>query len=356
MRAVCRMPGDEAMARLAAMDLALIWFLLLGVLLAGYAVLDGFDLGVGTLHPLAKTDHERRVFLNSIGPVWDGNEVWLVTFGGALFAAFPNAYATAFSAFYLPFMFLLFALIFRGVAIEFRSKRESRVWRAVWDAAFFLSSSTSLLLFGVAVGAIMQGLPIDADGEFTGDLLHLVTPYGLLVGAFTLAVMSLHGACWLRMKTEGDLQARLKRWVWTLSGLFFVLYMLTTIATLVGIPHATANFERFPWAWGVVVVNVLAAANVPRATWRNRPLEAFLSSAATIVCLVSLFGLAQYPNLLSSSLDPAWNLDLTRASSSDKTLGIMLIIAMLGMPFVIAYTAIIYWVFRGTTKVGRTSY
>lgn len=338
------------------MELTLFWFGLLGLLLGGYAVLDGFDLGVGTLHPLARGDHERRVFLNAIGPVWDGNEVWLVTFGGALFSAFPVAYATAFSGFYLPFMFLLFALIFRACAIEFRSKRESRRWRSAWDAAFFLASSGSAFLFGLTIGAVLQGIPIDARGDFAGGPGDLVSPYGLLVGAFTVSMFALHGATYLRLKTEGDLQARLKRWIWTLSGVFFVLYMFATIATLVGIPHATRNFERFPWAWGVVGANVLAAANVPRATWADRPLQAFVSSGLTILCLVALFGLAQYPNLLPSSLDPAFSLTLTNAASSPKTLRIMQIVALIGMPFVVAYTVVIYWVFRGKAHVGKHGY
>jgi len=340
----------------ASMDLPLFWFVLLGVLLTGYAILDGFDLGVGTLHPLAKTDEERRLFLNAIGPVWDGNEVWLVTFGGALFAAFPRAYATAFSAFYLPFMLLLFGLVFRAVAIEFRSKKASRAWRGAWDFGFFAASAGSALLFGTATGTMMQGIPIDADGEFTGTLSDLVTPYGLLVGAFTVAVFALHGNNWLRLKTVGALNERLKSWTWPIAGTTFALYVFVTIATLVTLPHATANFARWPWAWGVVVVNVLAFVNVPRAVFRDRPVEAFLSSGVAIACLVSLFGLAQFPRLVTSSLDPALSLDLYAAASSQKTLSLMRTIAFLGMPFVVGYTAVIYWVFRGRVVLGKNSY
>lgn len=338
------------------MDLRAFWFILMGVLLAGYAILDGFDLGVGILHLGARDDRERRIFMNSIGPFWDGNEVWLVTFGGALFAAFPEAYATAFSAFYLPFMLLLCALIFRAVSMEFRSKRESPVWRGAWDIVFFLSSLTPSFLFGVAVGDSMIGIPIGTDKEFAGGLLDLLSPYALLVGLFTVSLFALHGAAYLHLKTAGELQRRVRGWMWHAFGVFLVLYIFTTIVTLVRVPRAVANFASMPWLWGVVVLNVLALANIPRALYLRRPGIAFASSAASIAALVALFGAALYPNLIVSSLDPAWSLTLTNAASSDKTLRIMALIAALGMPFVLAYTAIVYWVFRGKVELGKSSY
>ena len=338
------------------MDLNLLWFGLLGVLLTGYAVLDGFDLGVGILHPLARDDRERRIFMNSIGPLWDGNEVWLVTFGGALFAAFPDAYATAFSAFYLPFMILLFALIFRAVSMEFRSKHEGKAWRRFWDGSFFAASTLATLLFGVAVGNSMLGLPIGADKEFHGVFLDLLRPYGLLVGVLAVATFAMHGAIYLHLKTEGDLQRRLHGWMWRTFGLFLVLYLLTTIVTLVLLPHAVRNFLEHPWIWTVVVLNVLAIANIPRAIHQDRPLYAFISSGATIAALTFLFGTALFPNLIVSSTDPAYSLTIYNAASSAKTLAIMRNIAFAGMPFVLAYTAIIYWVFRGKVNLGKFSY
>jgi len=338
------------------MDLSAFWFILLGVLLAGYAILDGFDLGVGILHLGARDDRERRLFMNSIGPLWDGNEVWLVTFGGALFAAFPEAYATAFSAFYLPFMLLLCALIFRAVSMEFRSKRESPAWRRAWDAAFFLSSLTAPFLFGVAVGDSMLGIPLGPDKEFAGGLLDLLSPYALLVGLLTVSLFALHGAIYLHLKTAGELQRRVRGWMWRAFGVFLVLYLFTTIVTLISVPRAVANFARMPWLWGVVTVNVLALANIPRALYLRRSGLAFASSAAAIAALVSLFGAALYPNLIVSSLDPAWSLTLSNAASSGKTLRIMALIAALGMPFVLAYTAIVYWVFRGKVELGKSSY
>jgi cytochrome d ubiquinol oxidase subunit II len=338
------------------MGLRVLWFMLLGVLLAGYAVLDGFDLGVGILHLGARDDRERRIFLNSIGPLWDGNEVWLVTFGGALFAAFPEAYATAFSAFYLAFMLLLFALIFRAVSMEFRSKRGSAAWRAFWDAAFFSASLAAALLFGVAVGDSMLGIPIAADHEFAGTFLGLLRPYALLVGALNVSLLALHGSLYLQLKTEGKLQERVHRWSWRAFGVFLTLYLSTTIVTLARVPRALANFERLPWLWAVVAVSVLALANIPCSLYLRRPGWAFLSSAAAIASLIALFGAALYPNLIVSSLNPAWSLSVANAASSEKTLGIMAVIAALGLPFVLSYTAVIYWVFRGKVELSRLSY
>ncbi|MBR9974134.1 MAG: cytochrome d ubiquinol oxidase subunit II [Bacteroidetes bacterium] len=338
------------------MDLNFFWFIILGVLLTGYAILDGFDLGVGIMHLFVKEDTERRLLMNSIGPLWDGNEVWLVTFGGALFAAFPHVYATAFSGFYLPFMLLLFALIFRAVSMEFRSKQEMRWWRQTWDVSFTVASTLAAFLFGVAVGNVMIGLPIGADMEFQGTILGLLGPFPLLVGVFAVATFAMHGSIYLYLKTEGDLQQRIQWWMWTTFGIFLVLYIFVTMATLVLLPSAVANFRDIPWAWVVVVLNVLAIANIPRAIYLGKPGYAFISSAATIAALTFLFGFALFPNMIVSSLDPAWNLTIYNAASSQKTLGIMRWFAIIGMPFVLTYTIAIYWIFRGKTKMDKFSY
>ena len=338
------------------MDLHLLWFGLLGALLTGYAILDGFDLGVGMLHPFAKTDTERRIFMNSIGPLWDGNEVWLVTFGGALFAAFPHAYATAFSAFYLPFMLLLFALIFRAVSMEFRSKRPSARWRQGWDIAFFAASGLATFLFGVAVGNSMIGLPIGSDMEFQGGFFDLLPPYALLVGVLAVTTFLMHGSIFLYMKTDGELQARIRKWMWRTFWAFLAAFLITTVVTFIAIPHAADNFRRFPWAWIIVVLNFLAIANIPRAIHQSRPFYAFVSSSATIAALTFLFGMALFPNLIYSSLDPEWSLTIYSAASSQKTLSIMRTIAFVGMPFVLAYTVTVYWTFRGKVDLGKFSY
>jgi cytochrome d ubiquinol oxidase subunit II len=342
---------------LDAATLAIIWFVLEGALLTGYAVLDGFDLGVGILHPFApRTDEERRIAMNSIGPLWDGNEVWLVTFGGALFAAFPEAYATVFSGFYTAFMLLLFALIFRAVSMEFRSKVASHRWRRVWDWSFFGGSALATLLFGVAVGNAILGLPLDERGDFTGTLLDQLGPYPMLVGMMTVSLFAMHGGLFLYLKTEGDFQSRLRDWMWRSWGLFLVTYMLTTMYTLALVQGATANFGRWPAAAAVVVVNVLAIANIPRCLHWGRPSQAFASSCAVIATLTLLFGLALFPNLVTASNDPANSVTIFTAASSPKTLTIMLIIALVGMPFVLTYTGIIYWTFRGKVRLDEHSY
>lgn len=336
--------------------LAFIWFLLLGVLLVGYTILDGFDLGVGILHPVARNDRDRRIMLNSIGPLWDGNEVWLVTFGGALFAAFPNAYATVFSGFYVAFMLLLFALIFRAVSIEFRSKTEHSAWRFVWDYGFFGSSLLAALLFGVAGGNLLLGLPVDAKMVVHQSVWQQLSLYPLLVGALTVALFAMHGAIFLYLKTDGELQQRTERWIWRLFGFFLIAYILTTMYTLVQVPRATANFRDHPWLWVVPLLNVLAVANIPRAMFNRQPAYAFVSSCATIAALATLFAAAMFPNLVPSTLDPNESLTIFNARSSAKTLGIMLIVAAVGLPFVLSYTVVIYAVFHGKVKLDRTSY
>lgn len=339
------------------MDFQTLWFLLLGVLLFGYAVLDGFDFGVGILHLfVAKTDQERRLLMNSIGPLWDGNEVWLVTFGGALFAAFPIAYASVFSGFYVPFMLLLTALIFRGVALEFRSKRPGKVWRGAFDVAFALASFLCALLMGTSVGAALWGVPIGELGIWQGGILDMVTPYSLLVGALAVSLFAMHGAIYLHLKTEGALQERLTGWMWRTFGVFMALYVLTTIATLVARPEVVRHFAAWPAAWAVVGLNVLAVANIPRMIYKDRPFGAFLSSVATIGALVALFGVALFPNLVVSSLDPALSLSIYDAASSEATLRTMTLIAAIGIPLVLMYTAIVYWTFRGKVTLDEFSY
>lgn len=333
-----------------------LWFGIVGVLLFGYAVLDGFDLGVGILYPFVRGDRERRIVLNSIGPLWDGNEVWLVVFGGALFAVFPDAYATIFSGFYIPFMLLLTALIFRAVSMEFRSKREEKGWRRFFDGSFFAASSLATFLFGVAVGNMLMGIPVGADKEFHGDLLTLLRPYPLLVGVLAVTLFAMHGAIYLYLKTEGEFQQTIKHWMWTAFGLFLTVYVLVTMWTLVSLPHVIQNFRTIPMAWAVPVLNVLAIANIPRAVYLEKPFYAFVSSCCTFAAFVFLLGMALYPNLVPSSTDPAYSLTIFNAASSQKTLGIAATIAFIGMPLVLTYTGIIYWVFRGKVKLGEFSY
>jgi cytochrome d ubiquinol oxidase subunit II len=342
-------------------DLHVFWFLILGLLMSGYGILDGFDLGVGILHLFVRKDEERRIFMNSIGPLWDGNEVWLVVLGGALFSAFPKAYAAVFSALYLPFMLILFALIFRAVSLEFRSKQDGRLWRAFWDTAFCVASTLATFLFGVIVGTSILGLPIDANGEFTGTLLHVFRPYSILTGLFAVSVLAMHGSIYLYLKTEGELQQRIHGWMWRTFGLFLVMYIVVTIVTQTAISPSWEKYRHLP-VLGigavvvVVVLNLLAIANIPRAIYLGKPFYAFVSSSCTIAAFTFLFGATLYPNLLVSTSNPEYSLTVYNASSSDATLLLLAIIALLGMPFVLSYTVTVYYIFRGKVRLGKYSY
>ncbi len=338
------------------LDLNSTWFILIGVLFTGYAMLDGFDLGVGALHLFTKKDEERRLMLNAIGPVWDGNEVWLVTGGGALFAAFPDVYATVFSGFYLAFVLLLVALIFRGVAIEFRSKQPMRWWRQMWDVGFSCGSVLSSFLIGVAMGNIAWGIPIDARGEYAGTFWTLLQPYPVLLGITTVALFMMHGAIYALMKTEGALHDRLRGWINNCIIFFIICYAVTTMATLLYVPHMAARVRANPWLFSIVLVNMLAIANIPREIHHGRDGRAFVSSCLAMLALMGLFGLEMYPNLVLSNPLPANSLTIHNAASSQKTLGIMLTIALTGVPIVLAYTISIYWIFRGKVKLDKTSY
>ncbi len=337
-------------------DLPSIWFLIVGALFTGYAILDGFDLGVGALHLLSKGDTERRLMINSIGPVWDGNEVWLVTAGGALFAAFPEVYATVFSGFYLAFMAFVFSLIFRAVAIEFRSKQPMGWWRSLWDVSFSGASVVGSLLVGVALGNIARGIPLAADHEYTGTFLGLLNPYALMVGVTTVSLFAMHGNIYVLLKTEGELHERARNWVrWTI-GFFVGMYVTTTLVTLFSVPHMVRPYQLQPLFAVVPLLTLMAVANIPREVYHGRDFRALLSSAAAMVGLLSLFGIGMYPNIVYSTSNPAHSLVVYNASSSTGTLTTMLIIAGVGMPLVLGYTVAIYRIFRGKVKLTENSY
>lgn len=338
------------------LDLNLIWFILIGVLLSGYAILDGFDLGVGALHLLIKNDTDRRIALNSIGPFWDGNEVWLVTGGGALFAAFPDVYATFASGFYLAVMLILFVIIFRAVAIEFRSKVESQTWRKAWDIAFSVSSIFIALLFGVALGNVIIGIPIGADKEAHMSFFDLLNPYSILVGITTVSLFMMHGAIFLVMKTEGELQSLVRGWVNNSIIFFVICYVTTTMATLIYVPQMASVFKSHPEYFIIAILNMLAIANIPREIFHGREFRAFFSSCFSILALLTLFSLGVFPNLLTSTISPEYSLNLYNAASSRATLEVMFTMALIGIPFVLAYTISIYWIFRGKVKLDSTSY
>jgi len=294
--------------------------------------------------------------INSIGPVWDGNEVWLVTAGGALFAAFPEVYATVFSGFYIAFMMLLFVLIFRAVAIEFRSKHAGKRWRASWDIAFSVSSMLIAILMGIALGNIITGMPLGSDKEFAGTFLGLIKPYTVLIGITALSLFMMHGAIYLAMKTEGELQIKMKSWVNNAIIFFVICFVTATMATLIYYPNMINHFKEYPALFLIAILNMLAIANIPREIHLGREFRAFLSSSASIALLMLLFAIGIFPNVVLSNPLSENSLNIYNAASSQKTLGIMLVVALIGMPFVIAYTTIIYKIYKGKVKLDEMSY
>jgi cytochrome d ubiquinol oxidase subunit II len=339
------------------MTLNEIWFALFVIIIAGYLILDGFDMGVGILHPfVAKTDQERRILLNSIGPVWDGNEVWLILGGGALFAAFPLVYASLFSGFYLAMMAVLLVMILRTVAIEVRSKRESPRWRTLWDYIFWLSSVGLALLLGVAFGNVISGVVLDAHGNINMTLLDLLTPFALLVGVTTIAMFAMHGAIFLTMKTEGELNARLRHLIPKLSIGFFVLNTLVVIGTVVFRDEITKRYlaEIWPVIFPALALGALIVSWYMRRTGHD--FWSFVASGAMIGLLLISGAIGMFPNLLISTVDPQFNLTIYNAASADNTLTVMLVIALIGMPLVLLYTTGVYYFFRGKVVVEPKSY
>ena len=328
------------------------WYIIFMAAIASYAMLDGFDLGVGMLSPFTRKDMEKRIFLNAIGPVWDGNEVWLIIVLGGLFAGFPLAYATLLSAFYIPVMVLITALIFRAVSIEFRSKRPMLWWRSMWD--FFFSVGSLAIAFGVgcALGNFVQGIPIDADHVYRGGIiLTFLRPYPVLVGLMTITLFLLHGNLYLVMKTEGELLEKLKLWTKRTLILYILLYVVTTMATLIYQQHIVDRFRDMPYFFIIALANMLCIANIPRLVVKGSYGWAFLNSMANVGLLMALFACGMFPRLLRSSLNPDWSLTIMNSAASLKTLFVLAVIVAIGLPLVVAYMAWVYRIFRGKVVI-----
>jgi cytochrome bd ubiquinol oxidase subunit II len=321
------------------MELTTFWFILIAVLWLGYLVLEGFDFGVGMLMGLlAQDDRERRVLLNTIGPVWDGNEVWLLVAGGATFAAFPEWYATLFSGFYIPLLLILLALIVRIIGIEFRSKRDDVAWRRWCDLGIMTGSFLPALLWGVALANIVRGVPIDADKEYVGTLWDLLNPYALLGGAVTLTVFCVHGAFFVALKTVGEIRERAIAFGLTVGAVAVVL--AATFIVWTGFTHDEIAVWLAGGAAAVSLLGALAAAVGRRDGW------AFTGTAAAIGFVVVMLFVALFPDVMPSSLNPAWDLTTTSASSTPYTLKIMSWVAVVFTPIVLLYQGWSYWVFR----------
>ncbi len=330
------------------MELTTIWFGLIAVLWIGYFVLEGFDFGVGILlHVVGRSEPERRAMVRTIGPVWDGNEVWLIVAGGAMFAAFPEWYATLFSGFYLALFLILVALIVRGVGIEYRNKRGDHHWRSRMDLMIAVGSFLPALLWGVAFGNIVAGVPIDADMQFTGSLLTLLNPFALVGGLTTLLLFVTHGLLYLTLRTEGEIRERARR-----------------LTAPVGLVTAVVAVVFLLWANAIrgdvlsTVVAVLAAVAwlaALGASWIRREAVAFACSALTIGLAVASLFLALFPDVMPSSTDPAFSLTTTNAASTPYTLGIMTVVAVIFVPLVLLYQGWTYYVFRKRVTVPRAS-
>lgn len=326
------------------MNLNILWFILIAVLFIGFMILEGFDYGVGILLPfLGKSDTERRVIINTIGPVWDGNEVWMLTAGGAMFAAFPNWYATLFSGFYLALFLMLLALIVRAVAFEFRSKHDDPRWRAWWDRAIVFGSFVPALLWGVALGNLLHGVPIDAEMNYVGSFFDLLNPYALICGATSLAMFILHGALFLNLKTKGELSTRALQMTRRVGPVATVLAVILVVATYV-FTDVSLHLGINPGPVPVAALGTLLAAayfvHVGRLGW------AFLMICLNIALAVITLFMALFPRVMVSSLNADWSLTIYNAASSHTTLQVMSIVALIFVPLVLAYQAWTYWVFR----------
>lgn len=358
--------------------LRIIWWALIGVLLVGFAVTDGFDLGSGILLPFAaRTDLERRVVINSVGPVWEGNQVWLILGGGAIFAAWPQLYAVSFSGFYLAMFVILTALILRPVAFKFRSKRESPAWRARWDGVLFFSGLVPALIFGVAVGNVLQGVPFrfatDMHIHYDGSFFALLNPFALLCGLVSVAMMVVHGAAWLQLKTAGPVAERARRCgsiaavaavvLYALAGVWMASaiggYRITSAVQMVGPSnpllktvelHAgawLANYAAHPWTMAAPVAGFVGLLVALAGLLLRRPVLALLAAALGIAGIILSVGASMFPFILPSSIDPRASLTVWDASSSHLTLFIMLVVTAFFIPIIVAYTSWVYYVLWG---------
>ncbi|MEK6153205.1 cytochrome d ubiquinol oxidase subunit II [Flavobacteriaceae bacterium 3-367] len=345
------------METLLGLDYPTWWFLVVGALFSGYAILDGFDFGAGAWHLFLKKEQSRRIALNAVGPVWDGNEVWLVIGGGALFAGFPVMYATFFSSLYIPFMLFLVFIIFRAIAIEFRGKEEMLWWKKLWDTCYCISSIMLAFLLGVVLGNVLQGLAIGPEYQYQGSgFFEFLNPYALMTGATTLTLFMSHGAIYLLLKTEGRLFAKLTLLLKRAMIAFMVSFGITTLYTLLYIPHLSDDFKNTPALFVLPLLTFLSIANVTRLANKKRFKLAFLFSALTISLLLSLVAVELYPTLLISTIDPMYNIDIYNAAASQKSLGIMLTITAIGGPLVLGYTYFVYRTFWGKVTLDETSY
>jgi cytochrome d ubiquinol oxidase subunit II len=329
-----------------------VWFVVLAVMLAGYAVLDGFDLGVGTLHLfLGRNTRERATLVDAIGPVWNGNEVWLLAAGGSMVVAFPHLYAASFSGFYLALMLVLWLLLLRGLGIEFRHQIDDELWRHAWDLAFSISSALLALLFGVALGNVLRGVPLDASGEFQGTFALMLNPFAVLGGLLSVAMLSVHGAAWIALKTDGDLQTRARAFA---RGFWWAAVLLLTAMVAASFfvrPDFTRNFTAHPILLIVPAAAVIAIVSLRLALDGHHDRRAFLSSAATIAGILASVAAGLYPQLLPARPGgPHPGLDIYNTASSAFSMRVALGVYLFGMALVLVYLVNIYRIWSGKVR------
>lgn len=337
-------------------DLNSIWFILIAVLLIGYAILDGFDLGVGIIHLFTKDETEKRININAIGPVWDGNEVWLITAGGALFAAFPAVYATVFSAFYIALMLLLTALILRAVSFEFRGKIDSELYKKLWDYLFGFGSLFIALLLSIAFGNILKGIPVNENKIYEGSFFNLINTYSVIIGLTGVFLFIMHGAIYMTMKTNGDHLQKMIKWSTSAWMLFIIFYIISTILTFFYANFLFENITKNILFWIFFLLLLLSIFYIPIGLKSQKYYLTFISSSLVITSVIALSAISLFPNLVPSSISPDFNLTAYNSSSSQYTLKVMLIIASIGMPIVIAYTIFMYKTFKGKVIITKDSY
>jgi cytochrome d ubiquinol oxidase subunit II len=326
------------------MTLNTLWFIFIAVLYTGFFILEGFDFGVGILLPfLGKSDTQRRTIINTIGPHWDGNEVWLIVAGGATFASFPNWYATLFSGFYLPLFLIIIGLIIRGVAFEFRSKDDNPLWRNLWDWCIFTGSLLASILFPIAISNLVRGVPINADMQYVGGFFNLFNPYSLLAALVFCLLFIMHGATFLSIKTDGEIEHRSKelvRWLWLLVVLVLAIFLITSFV----ITDVRQNLNVFSVVFPILaIISILSAGYFIRKAQYGR---LFIMTCLTVAFAVLTFFAFLYPRVMVSSLNPAWSLTIQNAASSFKALRLMTIVTLILLPIVLLYQSWTYWVFR----------
>lgn len=339
-------------------NLALLQWIIYSIFLLSiiaYVTLDGFDLGVGCLHLFARGDNERRLMINAIGPVWDGNTTWIVIGGGVLFAGFPRAFSEIFSSLYTPTMLLIFGFMVRAAAIEFRSKKPSYTWRYFWDGAFFFASLLLAFTVGLTLGNMIEGIPLTAEGRLENGMLSLLHPYPLLVACFGISTFTMHGSIYLLMKTEGQIHNRIRRWAYRCIAIFLILWTVTTLSTFFYVPHMISRILHYPALLIFPFLSLISILAIPKAISQKKDGWAFIASCSTIFFLMILFVIGTVPYIARSLYNPE-DFTLYNSSASLKALTVLTIVSLSALPLTYFYLSYIYKVFKGKVKLDHMSY